>query len=412
MPDNSYFYNILPANNSINLVLTYKSSDLLRVGDLVQISIRNKLYYGLILSQTSLNSQKYEVKEISKVYPISFSKEQLQFLQLFSTNTFNSLNLAFGAMVRGIKLIDIKKFWEKEFVNPNLKNFEKKLVENKNLDNLQNPLKTEKNNSEKIENELSSSNTSEQRILTPLFDFYLENDITVRIIYLIRSIIQRFNEENDTLDKTLSRTVVITFPEQKALEKIYSKITENDEILNTAKNFLNLEFLKFNGLNNKENKKTLKSLLSASTFFANTENNHKEQNFSQKTLKIIFTLRSGIFLPFNIFDNVVTDLILVDESNSLYIQEQNSLYFDTRDCSYFFSKAFGTNLYFVSTLPSLRLYNFNPEVVSQKLKQSLEVKPLDLKIYLTQKNKNVDKYDLFSEQVENLLFDDDKLVGE
>jgi primosomal protein N' len=142
----------------------------------------------------------------------------------------------------------------------------------------------------------------------------------------------------------------------------------------------------------KENKKTVKSLLFASDFFA---------------VKIIFGLKSSIFLPFNLNGNLIADLILVDEANSFYIQEQNSLYYDARDSSFFFSQAFGANLYFVSTLPSVRLYNFNPTLVEQKLRQSLDLDQKDLQIYLTQKNKQVDSYELFSRDIENLLVEED-----
>jgi primosomal protein N' (replication factor Y) len=89
---------------------------------------------------------------------------------------------------------------------------------------------------------------------------------------------------------------------------------------------------------------------------------------SSKNLQIILSTRSGIFLPFK----GLLQTLLIEESSNNYIQEQNSLYFDCRDISYILSQIWGSNLDWVSHLPSSRSLAFNQIKEGKILKQAQE----------------------------------------
>jgi len=136
----------------------------------------------------------------------------------------------------------------------------------------------------------------------------------------------------------------------------------------------------------------------------NLENENPEILENKYKLRIIWGTRSALFLPFN---NLV-QVILIDEANSFHIQEQNSLYFDSREAVFLLHKSTNSHLDFVSKLPSVRFKNFYQ-------KDNLQKKPISK----TQKNESKfnqkiqlkittspQKYynnNLFSHQIEQIL---------
>ena len=165
-------------------------------------------------------------------------------------------------------------------------------------------------------------------------DFLLDIGITLRIIYIIRS----------AIDIDSPHTLLIIFPEKKYLAKVLSELIDSPEIKNLNDK---IEIYNYTGDVNKKSKETVWNLISTK---------------SLKT-RIVFSTRAGIFLPFS----SLTDIILVDEANSMHIQDQNSIYFDTRDAVFLMAQAFAAKLTFVSTLPSIRLYNFYPQNIIDQL---------------------------------------------
>ena len=121
-----YYYNILPTKNIGNTlsVLTYSSQKPLDIGDIVQIEIRNSVDFGLIISQNTdynqdmINTEANEtpsldiakIKEITAKMPVRLSRQQMQFLKIFSDNTLNSLNDVWDSIWRPFELLT-KKQW-------------------------------------------------------------------------------------------------------------------------------------------------------------------------------------------------------------------------------------------------------------------------------------------------------------
>lgn len=305
-----YYYRVLPARKLPQPYLTYCFIDKLEIGQVVEVSIRGGVVWALVVEiysedKDNFGFDKEKIKPITKPLPYKFSKSQINFLYSFSQNTFNSLNLSLGSLLQPFKLLTQKQWKE---------------LENTNI------------------------NQSKRPETTPLeekIEFILDNNISLRIIYIIRSY----------LNKQTTKPILITFPEKKYLEKIHQEIATNPEFKEIREQ---VDLLFFTGEVNQKNKITLWEILQ--------KDNSK--------LKIIFSTRVGIFLPFQ----ELTSIILVDEANSLYIQDQNSLYFDARDTVFLLSKALKTNLTFLSSLPSVRLYNFYSEtVLEQFMTKSLEI---------------------------------------
>ena len=123
-------------------------------------------------------------------------------------------------------------------------------------------------------------------------------------------------------------------------------------------------------------------------------------------VQVIFSTRSGIFIPFCNLGQI----ILIDEANSVYIQDQNSIYYDTRDAVFLLSSVFGSNLNFISKLPSIRLYNsYSNELLIQNLTKSTSNQKKQLKLKITRFDKKSAKFSLFGWEVEQLLKKDEDL---
>jgi primosomal protein N' len=328
------YYNIIPARRLPIKVLTYSSKQELEEGSIVEVPIKNKNEWGLVLSE-AIQDNIYDtnkIKEVKSITPFKFNHQHINFLKLFSTNTFNQINLCLNSYFQPLYSLP-KKEW-------------------KNIEPI-----THKDRLDGVYGKV---------------DFLLDIDITVRIMYLIRNVIYKNN---------INKKILIIFPEKKYLNKIYSEIKnylkDNPEIISK----INFHF--YSGDKTKSAKSAVLNLL-------------KTEKNENNTTDIFLSTRNGIFLPFQ----ELTEIIMVDEANSMYIQDQNSIYFDAREAVFLLSKAFNANLTFISTLPSIRLYSFYSEKVLQEYmnQQSInDLKPLKIKLSkLEAKSAN---FNLFSESV-------------
>ena len=393
-----YYYNILPTKNIGNTlsVLTYSSQKPLDIGDIVQIEIRSSIDFGLIISQNTdynqdiTNTEANEtpnldiakIKEITAKMPVSLSRQQMQFLKIFSDNTLNSLNDVWDSIWRPFELLT-KKQW--------------------NILNSNNDL------------EKSPKNPALTQIIdnpTGKIAFELESDYLVRIRYIIRSITDNSNNAKKTFDNRQNRQVLIVFPERKLLDKITTQLEQ--ELQNEIRN-QTINLFCYTGSVDKESKKAIWQMVQNS----NNSNNNLDQNpkiqknsypqNSNPQIDIILSTRSGIFLPLS----NLSQTILVDEANSMFIQDQNSIYYDTREAVFLLNKAFGGNLTFISRLPSIRLYNYySKEVINNNLTLYSTNTQKPLKIQITSYDAKTAKFNLFSWEVEQLFRSDEELINQ
>jgi hypothetical protein len=386
-----YFYNILPTKNLGNnlSVLSYSSQIPLEIGNIVEIDIRNKADFGLVISENKELAQKSKrvgelssknvsetalesgfldveseilnkIKPISRVIPFKLENRHLQFIKLFADNTFNSLNDVWDSCWKPFELLTKKQFEELEI-------------------NFASPQK--------------STNLEVDSKPNPKIEFELYSDYLIRIIYIIRNIIGGLDTTQKALSNQQNKTILVIFPEIKLLNKIYDQFEKS--LKNQSSDLAKLVDLKiYSGAINKNSKQTIWSLVQT----------EKKNEFPR--LQIIFSTRAGIFLSFK----SLTHIILVDESNSMYIQDQNSLYYDTREAIFLLSKAFLSNLTFISRVPSVRLYNFYPEkVLEYNLNSYSENKQNSPKIKITKYDRKSAKFELFGWEIEQLLRKDEDL---
>lgn len=295
------YYQILSTRKVPQKFLTFSHENILLKGQLVDINVRGTALKGIVMSKIESDNvfDVDKIKTISHLYPFVFNQFQINFLSSFTQNTFNQINTVFSGFLKPFSLITQKQ-WQnllKSNLNTNLE------FKPKNKLNLE-------------------------------VNFVLDMYITLRIIYIIRTIINKHDKSN----------IIIIFPEKKYLEKTILELESNTEFTELAKD---IKIYTYSGDANKKSKITVWDLI-------NPENTN---------LKIIFSTRIGIFLPFQKLD----EIILIDESNSMHIQDQNSLYFDTRDAVFLMSKSYGANLTFLSTLPSVRLFNFYNKEIMEKI---------------------------------------------
>ena len=433
-------------------ILLYSSQKQVSVGDIVEISIRNNLDYGLILSenveekikyenvtittilpQKTLSAQRnsltlkeeivynkttksetlsktFEIKEINKILPIKLSIQQIQFLKIFADNTFNSLNDTWDALTVPFGLLTQKQWLELEnstkSYNNNLDMPLAKLLTNplnalNDTQSLQNSRFIEDKIPEVIAKDIISSN---DQIITPKVEFLINLDIKVRIMYIIRSLMGTIQTVYKGLEQGTNKQLLIVFPEKKYLNKIYKYL--QTEIAKDKELSAIVELLYYASEPTKKPKECIWSMLSFKSIKTNSSSSQTTQiqntNINPPKLQIICSTRSGLFLPFS----NLTDIVLIDEGNSMYIQDQNSLYYDTREAIFLISKAFNANILFISHLPSIRLYNmYNKKTFEQQMVISKQNNQKPLKIKITRFDKKSSKYDLFGYEIEQILED-------
>jgi hypothetical protein len=508
-------------------ILLYSSQKQASVGDIVEITIRNNVDFGLILSEnveegikhkvkveaasvspiksevilnppdgifrdtqddghisidnkttkSEVLSKKFEIKEINKILPIKLTREQIQFIKIFADNTFNSLNDTWDTITQPYNLLTQKQWKElqeiadlqhKAIMSQSTPNNSQRITLSNNNQNTQNDPFIEAKKSDNVEPDIKNNenvlNSPKEDQKTPKVEFLVDFDIIVRIMYIIRSLTGVIKGELKDLKQGINRQLLIVLPEKKYLNKVYksifNEISHSKELsqiveilyyaseptkkpkecvwsmLNFGKN--NLENLKIVeapsvspknlnlGLTNNSpgsihdnmvvgNKKSLPDRIFRSAqddgyiskpipLDNSTNTNQTSQNVDNSNqtprLQIIVSTRSGLFLPFT----TLTDIILVDEGNSMYIQDQNSLYYDSREAIFLISKALNANISFISPLPSIRLYNmYDKQALKKQMTNYANIIQKRRKIKITRFDKKTSKYDLFGYEIEQIL---------
>jgi primosomal protein N' len=126
-------YNIVIAKPNFPFEsLTYSCDQKLSIGTIVQVEIKNAIFYGMVLSASTLTkSQIKNLKNITNITPFIISEVQLEFLKKISFLTFNSLSNLLTLAIKPYETI----FESKELKNINFENNSKiKKINNPTLD--------------------------------------------------------------------------------------------------------------------------------------------------------------------------------------------------------------------------------------------------------------------------------------
>ncbi|MBC7472546.1 MAG: hypothetical protein H7196_04805 [candidate division SR1 bacterium] len=362
-----YFYNILINKKIPSISLTYKSEILIRKGTLVSILLRKNEIYGIIVGTVPVENvvDIAKISEIKSVLPYIFTSQQIRLQSVISYNTFNSPNVVLDACLNPILSLTQKDM---------------KLLEQKK--------------------DTVLFNTIIHKIKSRKIEYYLDTEVVLRIIYIIRISILAYLKAflkliNSNTQNNIN--ILILFPEKKYIEKVYKELIDSAFEAEFISKNLSVNITTFTGDKSKSSRQSIYNILSL-----NQLDKFKTQ------INIILASRSGLFLPFD----TLHDLLVIDESNSMYIQEQNSLYFDAREIAFILSEIFGSNLHFISRVPSIRLHSFYPESILNKYlinDKDIDTKPIKIKV--TGQNKKIDKYKLISGPVLKLVQKRENLDG-
>jgi primosomal protein N' len=295
-----YYYSVLVERKLPQEFLTYTSQVALPIGQVVEVPISSSQVPGIVYFDVS--DKKFDIstiKEISTLFPLILSDIQLQYIQSVAYNTFNRSNTVWRAC-----WLPLKNFSKKDY------NSLTEINKSHNLKKVQ------------VTTKLSKSDQNEGNSKTKPLDitFSVHPDVLIRIMAIIRNVISSKNTHT-----------LILFPEQKLLERIYEEVISQS-------NSKDVQCLKFNGSIRKSNRDTILQILKPD------EDKHQ----------ILFSTRAGLFLPFTALQSI----IVVDESNAMYIQDQNQLYYDGRDVAVLLAQAWNCKIDFISTVPSIRLHSF------------------------------------------------------
>jgi primosomal protein N' len=340
------YYRILPEKPVPTGFLYYEHSAVNQSGQglsplqLVQVPLRNKVINGIILGEDGqLPIDPQLIKPISTVENFSLSQSQYQFNQLFAHNFFASQSTVLTAQLNFFRFLNLSD--------------KKKLNETHEIEDI----------TFKTPNSSGKNSPS----------FYLEDDIMMRIIYLIRS-------------KKCDKNLVLA-PEVKIAEKLYTGILE---ALQGPDSSESVDIHLYTGTKNRKTQSTVRSLLDI------------QPSTSQQ---IIISTRGGIFLPFASLDQI----IVTEESSPFYIQEQNQLYYDTRTAAFLLSSCYSADISFVSSVPSIRLLEMYPEEVLDNWvnNQSRNDKNA-LRLQINKREQKHSEFELFSDYVQELIKPDEE----
>ena len=102
------YYDVLPAYN-IDTALTYSSNQVFKVGSLVKISIRRKIFPGCILNIYQYKPKiNFKVKDIEKSDNYFYlDNKKIDFLKWVSEYNFISFGLALKLMISNVKFLTL-----------------------------------------------------------------------------------------------------------------------------------------------------------------------------------------------------------------------------------------------------------------------------------------------------------------
>jgi primosomal protein N' len=87
----SYYFEVIPFGQ-IQESLTYKYSQILPLGCIVQVPLRGKIQGGVVLAQTKENDIQFDLKKILKIksfYPHCYQQRKFRILPIFISSLFH-----------------------------------------------------------------------------------------------------------------------------------------------------------------------------------------------------------------------------------------------------------------------------------------------------------------------------------
>ena len=303
-----FYYPVL-TTKKLPIIFYYSSKTLLSIGQIVIVPLQSQLIEGIIFQNPKTESEIIavsieldKIKEIQEIKPFILHINQIQFIKFLINNTFGNPGIILTTFLQSFKLLSATS-WKILQIN-----YEKNNLENQNkIQNIDRKDPTKKLipisnvKSEKLVDYLKIRQENYLQKTKPEFNFWLEQNYTQRIIYIIRNWKQKTQKnletkislenqiknenikENLILKNSLEEAekigfqkllqsdkknifdIVIIFPEKKLMDKVYNNLKDlpiwNNFLYKLeSKNWI-LENYFFSSQNNKESRQTILALL-------------------------------------------------------------------------------------------------------------------------------------------------------
>ncbi len=349
------YYDVLPAYN-IDTILTYSSKQFFKVGSLVKISIRKKVFPGCILNvYQSKPKIAFKIKDIEESYNYFYlNKKNIHFLKWVSEYNFISFGLALKLMISDVKFL-------KPFITY-------KYIVSKNLNiNLTNKQKTF------IKQVKEASYEKQKDILSNYSKSFINNIIDKNIIE--KEVYKE--KKNIELDLKKVKLKQLSLQQDSVYNKILEKINKKkykpiflDGVTGSGKTEVYFKLIKY-FLDNKKQVLVLipeiaLSMQWVSRFYDafkfyplvwNSKVNQSKkkkiwQDLMEGKINVVVGARSAIFLPFS-----KLGITIIDEENDVSYKQEESPIYNARDMAVVKSKINLSAVILVSATPSLETYN-------------------------------------------------------
>ena len=351
----NFYYDVLPAYN-IDKTLTYSSKEILKVGSLVKISIRKKVYPGCIFKiyKTKPISD-FHIKGIEEAYNYYFlDKKNIDFLKWISEYNFISLGLALKLIIANATFLEPEmsfKYLVRRNCKITLTNKQKTFIK-----------EIEETNFEK-----------HQKITNKYSNWFIYNIIKKGIIekHLYKDKKNEYLNLQQVKLKKLSRHQESIY--KKILEKINKKKNKPiflDGVTGSGKTEVYFKLIKYFLINKKQvlvlipeialSKQWISRFYNTFKFYPLVWNSKVKQSQKKKIwqdliegkIRVLVGARSAIFLPFSRLG-----VTIIDEENDVSYKQQENPIYNARDMAVVKSKINLSDIILVSATPSLETYN-------------------------------------------------------
>lgn len=326
-------YNLYVSKNTPFNTLTYSSDNILVRGQVVKAGIKSTEYLAVVEGEYCEDIEIKNLKGVGEQLPYKLSSQCMEAIEKISFLTFNSPSSLMMSTLKHFDILLERALSKKDFILP--------------LPDLKGKSKVD--------------NTG-----VPSIEYYIEIDWSLRIMVIIRSILslfkQRYNSTYNIL--IISPDVNIKNREMNNCLKVTPDLQANIDIYDLTATSV---------------KKLCDIIIPT---FYNLKNIKLSNNIEVAPAPKINIFFANKYSLLNDLINI-DHIIILDEANPTYISE-SKIYFDTREVGYMVSNIYNIPLTFISTLPSVRFYDFAKESLTNLPQKTLSIK------YITRKGRQKD----------------------
>ena len=349
------YYDVLPAYN-IDTALTYSSNQVFRVGSLVKISIRKKIFVGCILNIYQHKPKiSFKIKDIEESHNYFYlDKKKIDFLKWVSEYNFISFGLALKLMISNVKFLEsniVYKYIVRKNLDINLTNKQKIFIKELKGVNFEEQKNILSNYSKSFIDNIINKNIIEKKVYTKKLNIRLDRQkVKLKKLSLQQDVV--YNKILEKINKKKYKPIFLDGITGSGKTEVYFKLIQHFLVKKKQVLVLIPEIAL--------SKQWISRFYDAFKFYPLVWNSKVNQSKKKKIwqelnegkINVVVGARSAIFLPFS-----KLGITIIDEENDMsYKQEENPIY-NARDMAIVKAKINLSSIVLVSATPSLETYN-------------------------------------------------------